>query len=46
MNYHPHSKMSLPPADFKWRPGSDVQSVWRKFGWTPPSESRAPVEVK
>ena len=23
-----------------WTPGSDVQSVWKKFGWTPPSQTR------
>lgn len=29
--------------DFKWTSGADVQATWRKYGWTPPSESRAPV---
>jgi hypothetical protein len=24
-----------------WTPGADVQSVWKKFGWTPPSQVRA-----
>ena len=24
-----------------WTPGADVQSVWKKFGWTPPSQLRA-----
>lgn len=28
--------------DFKWSSGSDVQSLWRKYGWTPPSESITP----
>jgi hypothetical protein len=26
--------------DFKWTSGADVQSLWRKYGWTPPSEGR------
>jgi hypothetical protein len=25
---------------FKFTSGSDVQAVWRKYGWTPPSEYR------
>lgn len=24
--------------DHVWKPGADVQSVWKKFGWTPPSK--------
>jgi hypothetical protein len=24
--------------EFKWTSGSDVQALWRKHGWTPPSE--------
>ena len=24
-----------------WKPGADVQSVWKKFGWTPPSKQGA-----
>ena len=23
-----------------WTPGADVQSLWKKFGWTPPSQTR------
>jgi hypothetical protein len=41
----PYSKISYPstPAkDFKWESGSDVQSLWRKHGWTPPSEGMTP----
>lgn len=26
--------------DFKWTSGSDVQALWRKHGWTPPSEGK------
>lgn len=29
-----------PLDDFKWVAGADVQKVWRKYGWTPPSEYR------
>jgi len=28
--------------DFKWTSGADVQAVWRKYGWTPPSEKMTP----
>ena len=48
----PHSKVSYPPKDFVWKSGSDVQSLWRKHGWVPPSESMIPpppekyIEVK
>ena len=28
--------------DFKWTSGSDVQALWRKYGWTPPSEKMTP----
>ena len=27
-----------PLDNFKWVAGADVQGVWRKYGWTPPSE--------
>lgn len=26
--------------DYKFKPGADVQSTWRKHGWVPPSEGR------
>jgi hypothetical protein len=26
------------PGKHDWKPGSDVQSLWRRHGWTPPSE--------
>ena len=28
------------PGEHHWTPGSDVQSLWKRFGWTPPSEQR------
>lgn len=28
--------------DFKWTSGADVQALWRKYGWSPPSESLTP----
>ena len=24
----------------EWTPGSDVQSLWKRHGWTPPSQVR------
>lgn len=27
-------------SKFVWTTGSDVQKVWRKYGWRPPSEYR------
>jgi hypothetical protein len=29
-----------PLDNFKWASGANVQAVWRKYGWTPPSEYR------
>lgn len=29
-----------PLDNFKWTSGADVQAVWRKQGWVPPSEVR------
>ena len=29
--------------DFKWTTGADVQALWRKYGWTPPSEKMTPI---
>lgn len=31
--------------DFKWSSGSDVQTLWRKYGWVPPSETIVPPPV-
>jgi len=41
----PHSKISYPSVplkDFKCESGSDVQTLWKKHGWIPPSESMTP----
>ena len=29
-----------PLDNFKWTSGANVQAVWKKYGWTPPSETR------
>jgi hypothetical protein len=31
--------------DFKWTSGADVQALWRKYGWAPPSENMTPPPV-
>lgn len=33
---HPYIPVGHPK--FKWTSGADVQTLWRKYGWTPPSE--------
>lgn len=37
------------PGEHHWKPGSDVQSLWKRHGWAPPSEKRRaeknPAEV-
>jgi hypothetical protein len=41
----PHSKISYPSVsnkEFKWESGSDVQALWKKHGWLPPSEKMTP----
>ena len=48
----PYSKISYPSTptkmgkngvgEFKWESGADVQALWRKHGWTPPSEVMPP----
>lgn len=32
--------------EFKWTSGADVQATWRKHGWVPPSDGKAPVYVE
>lgn len=39
--------------EYKWSSGSDVQALWRKYGWTPPSlkmtpppPEKEPVEIQ
>jgi hypothetical protein len=44
----PYSKISYPSValkDFIWETGSDVQTLWRKHGWTPPSEKMTPPPI-
>lgn len=28
--------------DYKWKSDGDVQALWRKYGWTPPSLKMTP----
>jgi len=35
-----HEQKMSPLDNFKWTSGADVQAVWRKQGWVPPSEVR------
>jgi hypothetical protein len=28
--------------EYKWTSGADVQTLWKKYGWTPPSEKMVP----
>jgi len=30
----------LMDKSFKYKPGGNVQAIWRKYGWVPPSEYR------
>lgn len=33
--------------EYKWTSGADVQALWRKYGWTPPSGvSAAPLLIE
>lgn len=29
-----------PLDNFKWTSGANVQAIWKKYGWQPPSEYR------
>jgi hypothetical protein len=31
--------------NYKWTSGADVQALWRKYGWAPPSEKMTPPPV-
>ena len=31
------------PGEHQWVPGSDVQSLWRRHGWIPPSEKKREI---
>ena len=35
-----HYQSINPYDNFRWTAGSDVQKVWRKHGWIPPTEYR------
>ena len=44
----PHSRRTEPTVpvtnwNFAYSRGADVQTTWRRFGWTPPSEAHAGV---
>ena len=45
----PHPAAGKRPGEHDWKPGSDVQSLWKRFGWTPPSQKSRmivkPVDV-
>lgn len=30
----------LTDSGFKYTPGGNVQAIWRKYGWVPPTEYR------
>lgn len=34
-------KVDKPFDNPKWTFGGDVQTIWRRFGWTPPTEKRS-----
>ena len=39
-----HTKPGLMNPFFVYKKGSDVQLLWRKHGWTPPTEYRNDYE--
>jgi hypothetical protein len=44
MKYMSKALPSIPVGhpDYKWKSHGDVQAVWRRFGWVPPSEFMTP----
>ena len=34
------------PGEHVWTSGADVQSVWKKYGWTPPSKKTVDTAVR
>ena len=44
MNYMKRTTPGIPVGhpELVWTTGADVQRLWRKYGWTPPSEKRTP----
>jgi hypothetical protein len=47
---HTHPAAGKRQGEHAWKPGSDVQSLWKQFGWTPPSQKSRiiakPIDVK
>ena len=35
-----HEQKMSPLDNFRWTSGANVQAVWKKHGWVPPSEYR------
>lgn len=35
-----NESMFLTDKGFRYTPGGNVQTVWRKYGWVPPTEYR------
>jgi hypothetical protein len=35
-----HERKINPLDNLKWTSGANVQAIWRKYGWVPPTETR------
>ena len=35
-----HERKMNPLDNFRWTSGANVQAIWRKHGWVPPTEVR------